>query len=248
MKKYLFITLCFFVFKSNAQIYYQDISPDYVLNTWNAYNLQIDSPVTKTGNASLTIWEDFNTQTDVLAYANCEVLMNAGYPAALNTGQSITSSATWQAPNYSILFDGTNGNWQNKTDKYLGLRIKEGGLWYYGWVRLDVNNSGNSVTIKDYACNMTAGDSILAGQTSVSTGIAVPELEKVSMMMLGETLIFTDMEAKGNSNVIIYGMDGKVVLRKTLVNSRVQIDEVSKGLYIVLLQSGNYRKTFKMVL
>lgn len=58
------------------------------------------------------------------------------------------------------------GNWNAVNDKYVGLRLIVGATKYYGWVRLNVANGGNAVTIKDYAYDSTPGHSIKAGATS----------------------------------------------------------------------------------
>lgn len=58
------------------------------------------------------------------------------------------------------------GNWNAAGNRYVGLRLIVGATKYYGWVRLNVANGGNAVTIKDYAYDSTPGHSIKAGATS----------------------------------------------------------------------------------
>jgi hypothetical protein len=60
-----------------------------------------------------------------------------------------------------------SGNWVTSTDGYLSLKIKAKNQVYYGWVRLSLSATGlgASFTMKDYAYNATANESILAGQT-----------------------------------------------------------------------------------
>jgi hypothetical protein len=160
-------------FSVKAQIYYQDILPDLTLNSWGVKNIHIDSSV----NANLlygtpgilSIWREGSFgPVEINAFSDCEVLMNGNYPAALNQNQLISLAGTWIQPNYAILSNGVHGNWTGVTDKYLGIRIKNGTQWLYGWIRLDVNALGSSVTIKDYACNRTADESINAGQTNTT--------------------------------------------------------------------------------
>jgi len=251
MRKGLLFVLCFLTFKSNAQIYYQDISPDVVLSTWTSHLLQIDSPATSTlstAHATLTVWEEFNSETDLNVNLNCEVLMSGGYPAALNAGQAIGSTATWQAPNYALLYDGTNGNWQNKTDKYLGVRIKEGGSWLYGWVRMDVNNSGNTVTIKDYACNMSVGSSINAGQTTTTSVKALSATEKVSIVRTGNRIWFRDLPPGTEMTATIYDISGRVMQKEKLREDQLQLIDLPPGIYLLSLEIDGEKKTFKMVL
>jgi hypothetical protein len=73
---------------AQAQIFYQDISPDDTISTWDSRDVNIDTavnvPLSYGGAGNLTIWNDFGTQIDINAFSDCQVLMNAGYPAALN--------------------------------------------------------------------------------------------------------------------------------------------------------------------
>ena len=251
MRKCILFVLCFLTFKSNAQIYYQDINPDVVLSTWTSHLLQIDSPATSalsTAQATLTIWEEFSTETDLNVNLNCEVMMSGSYPAALNAGQAIGSTATWQAPNYAVLYDGANGNWQNKTDKYLGVRIKEGGVWLYGWVRLDVNNSGNTVTIKDYACNMSAGASINAGQTTAASVNTLSIPESVSIIRTGNTLMFLNLPVEIEMTASIYDLSGKLIQKQALQKPELPLSDLPTGIYLVLLEADGKRKAFKIAL
>lgn len=155
-------------FTLNAQIFYQDIIPDIIINTWNMKDIHIDSPVTSVLNygdpGNLTIWQEFGSQIVINAFSDCQVLFIGTYPAALSFGQPIASTGSWQKPSYSVLNNGTQGNWIGVSDHFLGVKVKSGVNWLYGWIRLDVNLAGTSVTIKDYACNRTPNAPMDAGQ------------------------------------------------------------------------------------
>lgn len=207
-------------FNTIAQIFYQDISPDVILDSWNAKNIHIDSLSTSAlsygGAGILTIWNDFGTQIDINAFSNCEVIMNGTYPASIDYDQEISSSAIWAKPEYSILNDGSHGNWIGVTDKYLGVRVKNGTHWLYGWIRMDVNTSGTSVTIKDYSCNRTPDASILAGQTT----LRIPEVIGSNCNFISiypnpmsdeSTLSFNSTLM--NATISIYSTNGQLVKR-----------------------------------
>ncbi len=57
-----------------------------------------------------------------------------------------------------------SGRWNGLNDRYLPLKMIVGTNTYYGWARLNVAIGGASFTIKDYAYNSVANQSILAGQ------------------------------------------------------------------------------------
>src|SRR4029079_6070694 len=50
------------------------------------------------------------------------------------------------------------------TDHYLGLRFSDGTDTFYGWIRCDVANHAESLTVKDYAYNANPNEGLFAGQ------------------------------------------------------------------------------------
>lgn len=164
---------------ASAAVVYTDINPDYNGGVGNTYNLDLNND----GTADFEIYHDgfYNLFLAPLA-ANNEALgtgsSNYQYPYALNTGASISASASgnWNNNGFSTGYQslnygsyGTFGHWVNVADKYLGLRFQVGGNTYYGWARLTVNSDGSSWIVKDYAYEDTPGVGITAG-----AGIPVP--------------------------------------------------------------------------
>lgn len=98
-----------------------------------------------------------------------------GYPLALDTLNVIDNSDLWSAASGQTLrhlktcscySNSAYGNWNNSTDKYLGLKLIKGPNTYYGWIRISVNVSGVGafLIIRDYAYNSISNKAILAGQ------------------------------------------------------------------------------------
>lgn len=76
------------------------------------------------------------------------------------------SYSNWAVFTIGNCFGGEEGcfyDWENKNDKFLGLRFLINGQTHYGWARLEVI-SYNNWTIKDYAYNAVPNKLILAGQ------------------------------------------------------------------------------------
>ena len=238
--------------KTNAQIYYYDISPDEVINTWNFLSVCINTSQPATGSSSdLQIWNDAGSDINVRAQSSdCEVLINGAQPAALSLNQSIGSTGTWAVPtgsSYNELNNGSVGNWVGITDGYLGVRIKSGSNWLYGWIRMDINTAGTSATIKDYACNTVANASINAGQTV--TGIdnflgvnknftsVYPNPITTSAIM-----VFDPQITVKNAELIIYDLLGNTVKTISNINkTQVQIerDNLPGGIYLYQLRDEN---------
>lgn len=209
-------------------------------------DIHIDSSATSSlsygAQGNLSIWQEFETRIVINAFSNCQVLMNGTYPAALDLNQLIDSTGTWIQPNYEILNNGTEGNWIGVTDKYLGVRVKDGAQWLYGWIRLDVNTAGTSVTIKDYACNRTPNALINAGQ--LVTGIndsfdASKDAASVYPNPFNSWAIIKTSKALNNASLRIYNMMGQVLkTTPTISGDQIKIDRenLNSGLYFYELK------------
>ena len=55
------------------------------------------------------------------------------------------------------------GNFDNVTNKYIGLKVRSGGTFFYGWIRVSTNSDLSSVTVHDWAYENT-GVEIAAGE------------------------------------------------------------------------------------
>ncbi len=255
----ILLTLCSLSIKINAQIYYQDISPDVTLSTWNLKVINIDTSTTASLSFStpgnLSIWEEFDSRIVVNVFSDCEVLMNGYFPAALNFSQLIASTGTWVQPAYAVLNDGTQGNWIGVTDKYLGVRIKTGIQWLYGWIRMDVNTAGTSVTIKDYACNRTPNTSINAGQTTTTRiNNFLDATENIISIYPNPSNGAININGiNGNVDLRIINIQGKVVFTEELISDNqsytqgVDLSAYPKGIYFIKLTNKNFTKVEKVV-
>jgi hypothetical protein len=253
----LLVCLCLCI-NTSAQIFYQDISPDVTLSTWSMKDINIDSSATSVlsygGAGNLTIWEEYGSQIAINAFSNCQVVMNGSFPAALNINQVISSGGTWLQPGYSILNDGSQGNWIGEIDKYLGVRIKNGTKWLYGWIRLDVNTSGSSVTIKDYACNRTPDSSIFAGQ--MITGIHTISISGEKLISVypnpfnSSTTIKTSIDLK-NATLIMYNIFGQTTKEFTNISGQeitIHKDNLPCGIYFLQFKTGEIIETIKLII
>jgi hypothetical protein len=119
-----------------------------------------------------------------------EAIVSGGlYIDALNLNAPINQQANWNANQnnlgyflsyYSSSPGGTsnsatsNGPWNNQQNKYIGLKLNVSGKTFYGWVRLDVANTYDSFTIRDYAFQDCPTIPIKAGdQGNINTDLAL---------------------------------------------------------------------------
>ncbi len=162
---------------ASGQVVYTDIDPDFLAD---ADGLSYELDLNNDGTIDFTINRSAGTAGAAIrmsAGSGNEVLGAISYgvyflPYALSEGDAINDAQTlWNGTmnnnHLTLAWGSTYGYWTDDlTDKYLGLRIVVDSDTFYGWARMDVTAGGTSFTIKDYAFESTAGEGILAGNTS----------------------------------------------------------------------------------
>ncbi len=188
---------------AHADIVFHDVDPDSTYPIGGMMNASIDLDGDGTNDFFIRLNTFFNTTSSTstitntlsaVPYNNNQIMGMANLASALDKGtyidavqafrpagtsarmlyiQSITTSSS------SGPFTNQEGNWQNATDKYLGLRIDiGGGNYHYGWVRLDVNNNASAYTVKSWAYESDINQPIIAGfiQTDSVSNVQVAEV------------------------------------------------------------------------
>ena len=179
---------------AQAQIVYTDI-PDEAL-TWYTehYKYVLDLNNDGINDFSFKALHWFSASTDMAevtiasTYVTGSARVNAkflsGYapfclPYAMNSGDGIDAGNNWILPSdgtsdyqhgafeYCGVYLGHHGYWIDAGDKFVGLRVKAGNDYYYGWARLNVINCHHMI-IKDYAYNSTPNSPIHAGETGLT--------------------------------------------------------------------------------
>ena len=240
----IFFLLLFYCNSLTAQVIYTDIVPDAVVTTSGT---GIVYPVTITHDTIA----NKDIQFRILAFANeikascinCQLLTDGGgyYPQALNNSIVVSSTSTvWASPDTTFgsgLWDGTTGNWNNVTDKYIGFRFLKNSHYRYGWIRLDVGESASvfSAKLKDYAYNADPDVQILTGQKTTSISNITPD--DIGVNVEHYTLHITGM--KQTAFLSIADIQGKEVLAKQLqVDETISVNGLPAGVYIVRLFVG----------
>jgi len=172
------------------------------------------------------------------------------YPFALNNGDAISSGAgSWfnngfaggfQSLNYS---SGSIGNWNNITDGYLGLRFNISGSTHYGWIRLDVDNTGNVWTVKDLAYHDTADTALNAGQQTLSVDNTI--FENIKVIALNKSIGLYNLPE--NTNYRLVNIAGKQVLNGETTGSSfvVEANTIANGIYIMELTDKNSKTVIR---
>lgn len=268
LKSYLALTAGFIALSplADAQIIYTDINPDSVLTGTESLLLDINND----GVFDYKITQGYFKIDTVNYFANWFSALNdnqvfsAGVtslgsswhyvPMPLNFWDDMKPSGdnrAWKKGG-RLSFSGNNpwiysSLWRGLKDKYAGLKFKINGEYYYGWARMDVDSSGKSLTLKDYAYYDEAGKQIRAGSMKVS----IPNENKLKDILVystaGSIRIETPVDQTLNGSINLSDINGKQfksVDVKNEKNIELNTQELPTGLYIVniITEKGSLNK------
>lgn len=242
-----------------AQILYTDVNPDeIVFGNASVYPLDINQdgindfmPITVD-----TIYGSYPIVGALMGYyytytygsgnSNNMVVESSNGVAKLDANETLDNNRNWQAggflgvklygyPLYNLPWD------SGDQDKFVGLRLELNGNYHFGWVRLDVSAASDTVIVKDMAVNLTAGDPIQTGATSLST---IEDLKKMVHFSQGVDFIEVVTDPTfGNYVLRVSDLSGKTIQREeSRAGERNHWDTSAwaKGVYILYIQRDDY--------
>lgn len=257
MKRLLFL-FCFTALlsqSSKAQIIHHNINPDTTLGGGATLAFFVVQPPPSLAQFHI-FWNIGNmVYLEVHGtFGNGEVMMNAGYPAKLQSGNNITSAGTWHeaAGPSGFLSASINGNWRSDaTDKYIGFRFKSsaGSGWHYGWLKMTVAEAGASFTVKEWAYQATADVPIKAGELS-GTGIDIYRQGPwIELNVSNRTIYFLHLESGTKYRYLITDLSGRNIRQGNIgIDESINVNNLASGTYVVQVLSKDYSSRFKVAL
>jgi len=118
--------------------------------------------------------------------------VNTTWTMKLDSSDTIDGSLLFGE--YGFIEVNDNGNWEGgATDKFLGFQLNQGTPEkMFGWVRMDYDDVGNSITVKDFAYD-TSG-------AALSSGSVIPEPSIAALVLLaGSALLGLNRFRKQNN-------------------------------------------------
>ena len=263
-----FIALCP---ETRGQVEYTDINPDdTVMNA--TYNLDLNNDGTNdfrfehkfftttwmgsTSTSATIQMSELNNGNGVLGG------MSSAYvtPFKFNAGFYFTSGlVSWKSSFddlchlWRTVFGMGRGDWQGPVNqKFLGLKIEDGGETFYGWARISIMDGDTGFIIHDYAYEQTAGVSIAAGDTSgSSTSFKLPDYNtEISTYSFDKKLIVHSKDEADHWEIRIANMKGQEVYQDNCRTGRMEIDlnHLPAGIYVVDGKNSEGRFRRKIVL
>jgi hypothetical protein len=234
---------------ANGQIVFTDVDPDFSGGNGTSYELDMDNDMVSDFGIIGSNAPAVGVYGVLPSNSWVGSIQTYRYPFALNSGAVISSAQTiWYGGvsnvgtlNYVSCYGGVGGsNWCGVNDKFLGLRFQIDGETHYGWAKLDVSLSGDSFTIKEYAYNEVAGESIVAGQT-----LSTEDFNQANNYVIS----FSDKQVTVSSivdeaNYRIISLSGQIVLegKSNAETHVIDMSNLSSGIYIVEVTDGNNQR------
>lgn len=141
------------------------------------------------------------------------------------------------------------GHWYPEVfDHYLGLYFKDtADCYHYGWVRLDVKDSGRELVIKDFAYETECDHPIVAGDTSSYVYVMDENNLDAMVYSFGNTINVTLNEQYNDVQLSVSDITGTEIYSNQITEKFTDIPlNEPKGIYIVTIISGKNKYSKKV--
>ncbi len=251
---------------ADAQIVYTDVNPDFVVHDSIGFTLDFDGngvPELNLGIVDTTI-TSYSLQAtiagaQIVGSPNNAILGSIynsyPFPFALNTGDTIRPSGAWNAQYVGYGLNilgayvnnlGSFGNWLGATDRYLGVRFNINNSLHYGWVRLSVSQTSDTIVVKDYAYNVNDSLYIVAGSI---TGINENSNNIDLRVHAYDQTLFVHTRQAGARIEILNAVGQTVQIAQTTdSDTRMDLSALPTGVYLVRVEQDGVSQTKKVYL
>lgn len=265
---------------ANGQIIWTDIQDTTINTNGGIYSLNIDQDTSGIIDFRIVQVIDSLSSafsvTGVLVQAN----QNAGnavmgvnygnynYAFRLGVGDTINNDQMFKGVNNArnvgyMAFEAAGNGYPNSqwvdtingiTDGFLGLRfranVNDTLRTFYGWVRIDVSDSIESFTVKDFAYNSVPDQYITAGQGS-PIGIDELNLEKPDLAQRGLYLDVNLPESfKPEATIRYTDLSGQLIKEEELSGHKntLELQDLPKGILIASISTNGISTSKKVVI
>jgi hypothetical protein len=260
-----FISVCLFQ-SIAAQIVYTDIDPDTTViapkDSWGMYFVDLNKDGTNDfllNHHNMKISSNYQKIEMCTEHDKAQILCDTSYlhyPLSLSASEQISvNSQQWYNPSGLMILlneNGVSGYWLGVNDKYLGVRVRVGLAWYYGWIRLNIPADAGSYTVKDFAYNSTQNTFILAGDNGSNSIQSQNGFQKnftiyPSLIHASENIFFS--ESLQNYDAKLYDSFGKLIEQRTDLNGNsyfIQTNCLKPGLYVFRIEKNGIGRSFRI--
>ncbi len=264
MKFKFLIVIIFLINNLFAQIIFTDVEPDVTVSEFNhGYAIdfnddaKVDLHITLLSNTGVWVMRIIPDDAEDTNYVINEGGDNGG-AQIINYGEEILTSSNWYEIGSDwgdLLFghwdsSGNYGHWtETQENKYLGIKFKIASEYYYGWINLTTHvyaNDNMDFTIKGFAYNSVAGESIFAGDEG--SGINVSEIKKSNFSVYPnptKDILYIE-NVENISNLKLYDILGNKIELKISKN-RINLSKLNSGVYFLNYTDEGYEIIKKII-
>lgn len=235
--------------QADAQMVYTDVDPDALINSGDNYLFDLDNDGTDDFGFTNVIYSAIGAMNalvvgsgGIAGYIGSFFGSTFPFVSVLDDGQVVDGGLGWYSTSggapllwgtFGVV--GSLGAWDNVTDKFIGLRIKMGADFHYGWARIDVSHT--TITLKDYAYNATANASI---NTNGDVSIQSEENDFIPSTYAIDGGIHISLPAdQSTASVSVYDLTGKMIHNEIISGQAdILLNEFSKGIYLIAIENG----------
>jgi len=237
MKKFTFLMLFVFTFSmSHAAIIIRDIT-DFTITEGNSLDFDFNNDGTSEFTFELTggtVGAMFNS--DDVNFVTFGTISTEGWDVIrpLTAGTTIGSSSNFGALGDAYInpFWATSIQMFANGDSYIGTTFKIGTNKYYGWILVNYNNG--AVTVKKYAYNNVANQSLSAGQT---TGIEEAEVNQTISIYPNPTQDMIHIQnGESIKSISIFTINGQILTIDTTNKTMISLQEFPAGIYFISIE------------
>jgi hypothetical protein len=235
---------------ATGQVNYTDVDPDFEGGMGDSFAIDFDSD----GTDDLTVLQSNNGNYELVqanassagnGIARFDAMNSYTYASNVVLGDPIDGNLTFASFGSACAGPGYAGSqFCGLGEGFIGVEFAAGGNTHYGWVRIDVADSGNFI-VMDYAFDATPGAAIAAGDSTLGTD---------DSQFTGFVQFVSDnqLNLKANttmSSAAVYDITGKQVITQNLstTNAQVNLAGLNTGVYIARVTIDGAEKTFKFV-
>jgi hypothetical protein len=245
-------------------VVYNDIPDNTVSTAGGSYLIDLNGDASNDFTIILNAWTGSDAALYIKPISGAGSILgqtDAGFtyvatPLGLNTTlkASPASPNVWGSSAMMAVNAGSNyGKFKSVTDKYIGLRLKVGADYYYGWVRVDVDIANYTFVVKDFAYNSDMNTTIKTGQiTGTGTTTAVEqsqELDSKTIVFVNEQNEISVTNNTGKTfNATLMNINGNQI-GSTIVNDGTTVlpsQGLVSGMYLVKITMGEALVTKRM--